>query len=282
MNNRGRFEFGRLLRACLGIGLLACGALALQKHDGPPYSRSFLRELLARDQAEAEPVIPDGPAEDFNYVFSRLSYRSPGGRLFQGHTWDTDYPKADRQFLIGVLRYTRVHSRRQEQVLRLEDPKLFEFPFLYAVEVGYLDFSEEEALRMREYLERGGFLVVDDFHGTREWQNFEYQMKKVFPERTIQEVDLSDPVFHCFFDIEEKKPVPGLQYLFTGRIFEQDGTEEHYRAIYDDYGRIMVMINYNVDLGDAWEWADLPQYPEEWTSYAYRLGVNYIVYSMTH
>jgi hypothetical protein len=125
-------------------------------------------------------------------------------------------------------------------------------------------------------------LVVDDFHGTREWQNFERQIKKVFPNRAIQEVELSDPIFHCFFDIEEKKPVPGLQYLFTGRIFEQDGTQEHYRAIYDDYGRIMVMINYNVDLGDAWEWADLPQYPEEWTSYAYRLGVNYIVYSMTH
>jgi hypothetical protein len=280
MNNRGRLEIGRLLRACVGMALLACGALALQH--GPPYSRSFLESLLARDQAEAEPVISDGPAEDFNYVFSRLSYRGPGGRLFQGHTWDTDYPKADRQFLIGVLRYTRVHGRRQEQVLRLEDPKLFGFPFLYAVEVGYLDFSEQEAVRMREYLERGGFLVVDDFHGTREWQNFERQMKKVFPNRAIQEVDLSDPIFHCFFDITEKKPVPGLQYLFTGRIFEQDGTQEHYRAIYDDYGRIMVMINYNVDLGDAWEWADLPQYPEEWTSYAYRLGVNYIVYSMTH
>lgn len=280
MNNRRRLKTGRLLLACLGIGVLACGALAWQQ--GPPYSQAFLRGLLAMDRTEPEPVVPEGPAADFNYVFSRLSYRSPGGRVYEGHTWDTDYPKADRQFLMGVLRYTRVHGRKQEQVLHLDDPELFQFPFLYAVEVGYLDLSTEEATRLREYLERGGFLVVDDFHGSSEWQNFERQMKRVFPDREIQEVDLSDPIFHCFFDIEEKKPVPGLQYLFTGRIFEEDGTEEHYRAIYDDYGRIMVMINYNVDLGDAWEWADLPQYPEEWTSYAYRLGVNYIVYSMTH
>lgn len=280
MNNRGRVELGRLLRACLGMGLLASGALALQ-HWRPILPMERLQQLeMESDRALLG--ITDGPAADFNYVFSRLEYRGPGGRLFQGHTWDTDYPKADRQFLMGVLRYTRVQSRRQEQVLRVEDPKLFGFPFLYAVEVGYLDFSDEEAARMREYLERGGFLVVDDFHGTREWQNFESQMKKVFPNRAIREVDLSDPVFHCFFDIAEKKVVPGLQYLFTGRQFEQDGTEAHYRAIYDDYGRILVMINYNVDLGDAWEWADLPQYPEQWTSYAYQLGVNYIVYAMTH
>lgn len=280
MNNRGRFEIGRLLWACLGIALLACGALALQH--GPPYPRSFLDRLLREDQAEAEPMVPDGPPEDFSYVFTRLVYQGPGGRIYPGHTWDTDSPKADRQFLMGVLRYTRILARRQEQTLRLENPKIFHFPFLYAVEPGYMAFSDKEAALLREYLERGGFFVVDDFHGTHEWQSFESQMKKVFPNRRIQEVDLSDPIFHCFFDIQEKKVVPGLQYLFTGRRFEQDGKAPHYRAIYDDKQRIMVMINFNVDLGDAWEWADLAQYPEEWTAYAYRLGVNYIVYSMTH
>lgn len=280
MNNRSRWKFGRLLRACLGMAFLTTGALALQ-HWQPILPIERLREL----EKESDKVllgITDGPVSDFDYVFSRLEYRGPGGRLFEGHTWDTDYPKADRQFLIGVLRYTGVNGRRQEQVLRLDDPDLFRFPFLYAVEVGYLDLSEENAVRLREYLERGGFLVVDDFHGSQEWQRFEREMKKVFPNRKIVDVEQSDPIFHCFFNIEEKKPVPGLQYLITGRIFEQDGTEEHYRAIYDDNGRIMVMINFNVDLGDAWEWSDLPQYPEEWTSYAYRLGVNYIVYSMTH
>jgi len=135
---------------------------------------------------------------------------------------------------------------------------------------------------MREYLLRGGFMVVDDFHGTQEWNNFETQMKKVFPDRAIQEVPVSDPIFHCLFDIEELFQVPGLQWLYSGRVYEKDGYDVHYRAIRDDDQRIMVMINFNQDLGDAWEWADLPQYPERYTSQAYRLGVNYIVYSLTH
>ena len=277
MINRWRFQIVWLWRACLAMSLLAAGAFALQQR------QSFLERLLKlEEEADAEPPVSDGPPANFNFVFTRLVYQGPGGRFFRGHTWDTDFPKADRQFLMGVLRYTGIHGRRQEHVVRLQDPNLFQYPFLYAVEVGYSHFSDDEAARLREYLERGGFLVVDDFHGSREWANFEEQMRKVFPNRPIREVELSDPIFHCFFDIEEKRPVPGLQYLYSGRIFEQDGTAAHYRAIYDDDNRIMVMINYNVDLGDAWEWADLPEYPEAWTSYAYRLGVNYIVYSMTH
>jgi len=276
--NKRRLRMGWLVRACLGMALLTAAAFAFQ-YGSLPLDR--LREL----EAESDRTllgITDGPPENFAYVFSRLAYGSPGGRIFEGHTWDVDSPKADRQFLMGVLRYTRIHARRQERSLRLEDPNLFQYPFLYAVEVGYSYFSDAEAARLREYLERGGFLVVDDFHGTREWANFEQQIRKVFPNRPIREVELSDPIFHVFFEIEEKRPVPGLQFLYSGRMFEQDGTAAHYRAIYDDNNRIMVMINFNTDLGDAWEWADLPQYPEEWTSYAYRLGVNYIVYSMTH
>ena len=223
-----------------------------------------------------------GTPEEFGYVFTRLAYYSPGSRTQEGHTWNTDYPKADRQFLQGVLRLTHVEAREREQVLRPMDPKLFAFPFLYAVEVGYWRFTDEEAARLREYLLRGGFLIVDDFHGSREWASFVREILKVFPDRPIREVELSDPIFHCFFDIEEKIQVPGLQYLYSGRTYEQDGITPHYRAIYDDNNRIMVMINFNVDLGDAWEWADHPQYPEAYTSLAYRLGVNYIVYSMTH
>ncbi len=226
--------------------------------------------------------LRDRPPGEFAYVFTRLAHNSPQARSSRGHTWNTDYPKADRQFLQGVLRLTHIEAREQEQVLRPMDPKLFAFPFLYAVEVGYMRLSEEEAARLREYLLRGGFLIVDDFHGSQEWASFLREMQQVFPDRPIREVELSDPIFHCFFDIEEKIQIPGLQYLYSGRTYEQDGVTPHYRAIYDDNGRIMVMINFNVDLGDAWEWADHPQYPEFYTSLAYRLGVNYIVYSMTH
>lgn len=232
---------------------------------------------------EPESVEPEPPPSEFEYVFTRLAYNSPNYSFNRNrHSWNVDWPKADRQFLQGLLRYTRIQSRRQEQVLRPLDAELFAYPFLYAVEVGYLQLSDAEAARLREYLLRGGFLIVDDFHGTAEWANFEREMAKVFPDRKIRDVPLTDPIFHCFFDIEELFQVPGLQWLYSGRPYEKDGYTAHFRGIYDDTGRIMVMINFNSDLGDAWEWADLPQYPERMTSQAYRLGVNYIVYSLTH
>jgi hypothetical protein len=239
--------------------------------------------FLNLDDDEPESTEPEAPASEFEYIFTRLAYSSPN-YSFGGNrnSWNTDYPKADRQFMQGVLRYTRIHSRRQEQVLRPLDPELSDYPFLYAVEVGYMQLSDEEAAGLREYLLRGGFLVVDDFHGTAEWGNFERQMKKVFPDREIRDVPLSDPIFHCFFDIEELFQVPGLQYYVTGRTYEKDGYTARYAGIYDDNERIMVMINFNSDLGDAWEWAELPQYAVRYTSQAYRLGVNYIVYSLTH
>ena len=109
----------------------------------------------------------DKPPGEFEYVFTRLAHYSPRARSSRGHTWNTDYPKADRQFLQGVLRLTHIEAREQEQVLRPMDPNLFAFPFLYAVEVGYWRFTDEEAARLREYLLRGGFLIVDDFHGSR-------------------------------------------------------------------------------------------------------------------
>ncbi|MBI4479495.1 MAG: DUF4159 domain-containing protein [Acidobacteria bacterium] len=232
-----------------------------------------------------EPDTPDTepPASQFEYAWTRLAYDSPGYLFGRNrNSWTTDYPKADRQFLQGVLRYTRLHARARENVVRPSESKWFDYPFVYAVEVGYMKLTDKEAAQMREYLLRGGFMVVDDFHGTQEWNNFETQMQKVFPDRAIQEVPVSDPIFHCLFDIEELFQVPGLQWLYSGSTSEKGGYDVHYRAIRDDDQRIMVMINFNQDLGDAWEWADLPQYPERYTSQAYRLGVNYIVYSLTH
>ena len=239
--------------------------------------------FIPPEDDEPDTLDTEPPASQFEYAWTRLAYDSPGYLFGRNrNSWTTDYPKADRQFLQGVLRYTRLHARARENVVRPSESKWFDYPFVYAVEVGYMKLTDKEAAQMREYLLRGGFMVVDDFHGTQEWNNFETQMKKVFPDRAIQEVQISDPIFHCLFDIEELFQVPGLQWLYSGRVYEKDGYDVHYRAIRDDDQRIMVMINFNQDLGDAWEWADLPQYPERYTSQAYRLGVNYIVYSLTH
>ena len=278
MVHRRRWHYSVAL-GLAAVLLLAGGGWALQ--------HEHFRTPLPVPSCDEIPDTPDRePAPDqFEYAWTRLVYDSPGYFFPCGNvtnSWTTDYPKADRWFLKGLLRYTRIHARAREQTLRALDPNFFDYPFVYAVEPGHLQFSDAEAARLREYLLRGGFFVVDDFHGTQEWASWESNIKKVFPDRPIKEVPITDPIFHCFYDIKTLFQVPGAQYLYTGRLYEKDGYDVHYRAIYDDNGRIMVMMNFNQDLGDAWEWADVPQYPERYTSQAYRLGVNYIVYSFTH
>lgn len=226
---------------------------------------------------------PPGADEATEFVFGRLAYPSGGyGRRGRGGgSWTTDYPKADRQFILGVQRLTRLHTRSMEEAVPIND-EMYKWPWLYAVEVGHWYLDTEEAAKLRDYLLRGGFLMTDDFHGTYEWAAFMDSMQRVFPDRPIVEIPDDDAIFHVVYDLDERFQVPGIRYFQTGLTYEQDGVVPHWRGIYDDNGRIMVAICWNMDLGDAWEWADSPYYPEKWASLAYRTGVNYIVYGMTH
>ncbi len=234
--------------------------------------------LLTGSSLDTRPA--DRTPEKPEFTFLRLVYRSNGwGRS----TWRIDYPKADLQFLYGLKKlsdFTFVGSTNK--ALPLSDPELFDYPFLYAVEVGHMQLSDQEAAQLREYLLRGGFLVVDDFHGPREWQNFYRQIKKVFPEYEPFELPPDHSIFHCYFDIQELIQVPVLLYVYSGRTWEKGGFQAHYMGIEDETGRLMVMINHNVDLGDAWEWAEQEVYPREYANLAFQLGINYIVYAMTH
>ena len=124
--------------------------------------------------------------------------------------------------------------------------------------------------------------MCDDFHGTQEWAGFTAVMYRVFPNRPIVNIPNDDQIFHVIFDLDDKFQVPGLQFVYSRHTYEKDGYDPHWRGIYDDKGRIMVAISYNSDLGDAWEWADDPYYPEKFSGLAIRVGVNYIVYAMTH
>ena len=237
--------------------------------------------LAARGVTAGDAPSPiDQPPADFTFV--RLIY-SGGGGWRRGSSWSTDYPKADEQLLYAIRKLTDLSFIRPDsKVLPLTTDEIFEYPFLYAVEVGHMHLSDEEAAQLREYLLRGGFLMVDDFHGSWEWQNFYYEMKRVLPEYQPRDLPLSHPIFHCYFDIDALFQVPGLQFLYSGRTWEKDGRQARYMGIEDDTGRVMVMINHNVDLGDAWEWADLQVYPRRYVQLAFKLCVNYIVYSMTH
>ncbi len=238
-----------------------------------------------RRSDEGETPIPPDANEKTEYYFARLKYPqfSGGyGRRWGGGSWATDYPDADRHFLQGVRRLSRLHSRSMEQIIDANSDEMFDYPWIYAVEVGHWELNEVQAKRIREYLLRGGFLMVDDFHGTYEWDVFNASMRRIFPDRTIVDLDSQEQIFHILYDLDDKVQVPGIQYWRSGRTYEQDGYEAKWRGIFDDKNRIMVAVCHNMDLGDAWEWADSPRYPEHYAAMSYRIGLNYIIYSMTH
>jgi len=254
-----------------------CGSLgALQLEFEARQRRSQEYEYEMQNPTDDPPDAWEGG----EFTFARLRYRSPGG--WRGGRWGTDSNKAERTFLTGVRRLTGIHARSVEEIVDIDSDKIFDWPWLYAVEVGYWELSEPQAARLREYLDRGGFLMVDDFHGSREWAAFEYGLRQVFPDRPIVDIANEDEIFHVLYDLDDRFQVPGLQYVYSGRTYERDGVTPRWRAVYDDEGRIVVAICHNMDLGDAWEWADEPSYPEPNTALAYRIGINYIVYAMTH
>jgi Domain of unknown function (DUF4159) len=229
------------------------------------------------------PVPPDAN-EKTEFTFARLRYpsvRARGMWAMRG-SWSTDYPKADRQFLQGVRRLSRIHARSMEQVVDLFGDEVYRYPFLYAVEPGHWNLPADQAAKLREYLLRGGFLMTDDFHGTVEWEIFTASFDRVFPDRPVVDISNHDAIFHVLYDLDERYQVPGIVMFETGHTYEYDGYEPQWRAVYDDRGRVLAAICHNMDLGDAWEWADMPQYPERYAALAYRVGINYIIYSMTH
>lgn len=221
-----------------------------------------------------------GGAVGHEFAFARLHYGADA--YGDWPRWQADWPEAERHFLQGLARLTAVDADREGVVLSAADSALFDHPWLYAVEVGSLALDERELDRLREYLLRGGFLVVDDFHGTAEWQSFERTLARLFPERPVLELDSGAEAFSVLYDLELAEQIPGIRALMQGRTWEKGGYRPHWRGVFDDDDRLMIAINYNQDLGDAWEHADDRRYPQRLTAAAYRLGVNYVIYAMTH
>lgn len=263
----------RAVLLSLGCGLLALYALTAAHSQNSEYG--------------------DPSQQKAEFYWSRLQYTSSGrgygrggygfgGFGGYGENWERDYPKADRQFLMALKRLTRIQMRPTEQIVGLDSDEIFNYPWIYAVQVANWSFTDAQAKRLREYLLKGGFLMVDDFHGTEDWDRFMSGMRQVLPDRPIEDLSDSDEIFHVLFDLGERFQVPGEQYVYSGRTYERDGYVAKWRAIRDEKGRIMVAICHNMHLGDAWEWADDPRYPEAFSSMAYRIGINYIVYGMTH
>jgi hypothetical protein len=222
-----------------------------------------------------------GPGE---FTFVRTIYSSASSGWREG-SWAVDYPEADYHFITGIRDWagTNLDISAEPKQLRILDEQLFDHPLIYFVEPGYLELSDQEALRLREYVLRGGFLFLDDFWGDYEWENVQEQMRRVFPEYSIKDLPRNHSIFHCYFDIDEVVQVPGIgSWLNRGVTHEKGGRIPHYMGLEDGTGRVFAFIARNCDLGDAWEWIDDPRYPLKYGLAAYKVGINVIIYAMTH
>ena len=248
-----------------------------------PSEQSTVEASPSTDSLYEDLVLPSlqHPGEPHEFYFTRAAYTGYGFRNFR--SWSVDFPKADRQFLMGLRRLTNLDAYEAENPIRLTDPNLGRYPFLYAVEVGYMALSESEVLGLRRYLLAGGFLVIDDFWGSIEWENFELEFERILPGQKSVDIPRDHPLLNCFYNIHEIVQVPNVgQGIAGGPTWEKDGYTPVLRGIFDDKGRLMVAINWNTDLGDAWEWAENPYYPLRFSTYAYQMGVNFIIYGMSH
>jgi hypothetical protein len=273
-------KLGRVARWA-GAGVLCCALLAQRPFRQFPGVEYFHFELTPDWQEKTE------------FVFARLMF-PPGplngyrGRDGDWHTgvslWTQDYPRADRHFAQAVRRLTRVHIRSVEQSVNLDEGDAYDWPWLYAVQVGEWGLTDQQGQALREYCLRGGFFMADDFHGDAEYYEFESRMKKAFPEYPIRDIADDDPIFHTVYDLNDRYQVPGQAHLGPGYKSQNGFSAKgaHWRGIFDDKGRVMVAISYNSDLGDAWEYADDSWYPSKFADLAIRVGVNYVVYGMTH
>ena len=239
--------------------------------------------VRVKSRADATQIETFGVPREF--YFSRVAYRGYGGFYGRGGSWRTDFPRADQIFLSFIDRLVpNLDAFEQEFVVRLDDPDVRRFPFLYALEVGGMALSPEEIEGLRSYLLQGGFLVIDDFWGIREWASFESEIRQVLPGYEIIDLPLDHKILTAFYEIDEIIQVPNVNNgCRGGRTDEGDNSFiPMVKGIHDENGRLMVVINFNTDLGDAWEWADQACYPFEYSKYAYEMGVNFIVYAMSH
>ena len=279
-------RFGKFKWSLIAIGLLISGAVLAQD-----YQRRSGRSYRSYRSSDARNGVPDWEkSKEFEhdvFTFVRIQYDSHGGGGWgrRGGKWRTDYPDADLNLSFRLKQLTSLEVDPDGLIIRLTDEELFDHPFIYIIEPGDLEFSPDEVVALRKYLNKGGFLMVDDFWGEYEWQNFYDQMKRVFPNREPEEVPLEHEIFHIVYDLKEKPQIPSIGHFRNGMVTERhDAKVPHYRGIFDDNGRMMAFICHNTDLGDGWEreGEDRGYFQTYSEPFAYPLGINIVTYALTH
>jgi hypothetical protein len=294
-----------LRRALVACSILALGGAA---HVGigllrgtprdPPHIIGIGAELLSQQVPQQAPQIDRGMFDDprgryleegerlatagkFPFYWTRARYSDWGrGRRGRYGNWAVDFPKSDQQFLIVIKRLIHLNAYDWENDVDLDDPLLRRFPLIYMLEVGGMYLTDEEVEALRGYMDAGGFVIVDDFWGQDEWDVFEYNFRRVYPDKQIVDITLDHPLYSAYYTIDHVEMTPAIGN--TIRRTECYGCVTQVKGVYDDEGRLMMVINFNTDLGDAWEWAEDPSYPLETSTYAFEMGANLIVYAMSH
>ena len=251
------------------------------------------RDYPPLEGAESAAPLPPDYQKPAEFVFGRLMY--PPNDLFgfggfagdwkQGDSpWTIDYPLGDRDFLRILRRLTTIDARSVEQPVDPDNgDDIFNWPFIYIDTPGAMALTDPQVAKLREYLLRGGFLLCDSFFGTREWAPFAITLHRLFPNRAPVELSNDNPIFHTVYDLTQRYQVRNERSMrYRGVGYRGDGAVPHWLGVLDDKGRIMIMIMYNNDMGDAWQYADNPIYPQRDVDMAMKLGVNIVVYDMTH
>jgi hypothetical protein len=261
------------LFSAAALCLVALAAIAQRGHSRA-YSGEDDESAIAAREAEFHFIriqYTDLPEYHRGFGFASRDAQGSGW-------WMVDWPDADNHFTRGIQRLTKIDTGDPRH-LRLTDDRLFDYPWIYATQTGWWGLSEAETARLREYLLRGGFLVTDDMWGADAWEVFRSTMERVLPGHAIP---------HVLYDIRDKDRtfIPGSRHLWrrgnSVEVVQPPGSSPAWRGIYDDRNHMVVSVNYDTDIGDAWEFADVPYYPEAMTALAYRYGINYIIYAMTH
>lgn len=236
--------------------------------------------------ASAEAPLPTDWNVPGELTIGRLMYPGGGfrGDWRQGNTsWTDDYPKGDRKLVEMMRRYTRTNVRGVEQPVNLEDKgDAFYYPFIVVGLASAWQLTDQMAAELREYLLRGGFLYADSFFGSYSWVGFLEGLNRIFPDRPVVDLPEDHPVFHIVYDIPDPTNVQIPNMYALPRGYLDDGAVPHWRGIFDDEDRLMVLIGFNNDIPDSWQWANDPRYPADAANLGLRLGVNFAVYALTH
>jgi len=221
----------------------------------------------------AAAAFDNDPPKDAQFTFARIRFHmSFEGNFGRELPWHHDFPYAEEAFTTFVKQVTNIYTAPNAyQIVDIDSPDLFKFPFAYFCEPGFLQLSDKDAKNLREYLNRGGFLMVDDFRGGRDLNNLIYQMKKVFPNREIMPLDVSHPIFDMFYKIESLDVRPPYG----------PGPVQFY-GLEDDHGRLVMVISYNHDIGEVWQWLDEGSLSLQDAADSLKFGTNYLMYSFTH